>query len=156
MIRDTSLPKGPSGKRKAKSKMNSSREWRMAARLAYWPRATASSTLISTFLASVFSSIVPPVIGCRLHSGGIGAENQDARGHLKKIGEMAKKSLYKASRGAIMIVAFLRGLEKAPTFLVPIINPPFADNSPHFSSPGGDWYIKYLSDRPTGEVSAPR
>ncbi len=30
-----------------------------------------------------------------------------------------------------MIVAFLRGLEKAPTFLVPIINPPFADNSPH-------------------------
>jgi hypothetical protein len=26
----------------------------------------------------------------------------------------------------------LRGLEKAPTFLVPIINPPFADNSPHF------------------------
>jgi hypothetical protein len=25
----------------------------------------------------------------------------------------------------------LRGLEKAPTFLVPIINPPFADNSPH-------------------------
>jgi hypothetical protein len=32
-----------------------------------------------------------------------------------------------------MIVAFLRGLEKAPTFLVPIINPPFADNSPHLS-----------------------
>jgi hypothetical protein len=32
-----------------------------------------------------------------------------------------------------MILAFLRGLEKAPTFLVPIINPPFADNSPHFS-----------------------
>jgi hypothetical protein len=30
-----------------------------------------------------------------------------------------------------MIMAFLRGLEKAPTFLVPIINPPFADNSPH-------------------------
>jgi hypothetical protein len=30
-----------------------------------------------------------------------------------------------------MTVAFLRGLEKAPTFLVPIINPPFADNSPH-------------------------
>ena len=30
--------------------------------------------------------------------------------------------------------AFLRGLEKAPTFLVPIINPPFADNSPHLSS----------------------
>ena len=32
-----------------------------------------------------------------------------------------------------MTLAFLRGLEKAPTFLVPIINPPFADNSPHFS-----------------------
>jgi hypothetical protein len=30
-----------------------------------------------------------------------------------------------------MGLAFLRGLEKAPTFLVPIINPPFADNSPH-------------------------
>jgi len=30
-----------------------------------------------------------------------------------------------------MKMAFLRGLEKAPTFLVPIINPPFADNSPH-------------------------
>jgi L-methionine (R)-S-oxide reductase len=32
-----------------------------------------------------------------------------------------------------MSLAFLRGLEKAPTFLVPIINPPFADNSPHLS-----------------------
>jgi hypothetical protein len=32
--------------------------------------------------------------------------------------------------------AFFRGLEKVPTFLVPIINPPFADNSPHLS-PGG-------------------
>jgi hypothetical protein len=31
----------------------------------------------------------------------------------------------------------LRGLEKAPTFLVPIINPPFADNSPHFSGTPG-------------------
>ena len=30
-----------------------------------------------------------------------------------------------------MRVAFLCGLEKATTFLVPIINPPFADNSPH-------------------------
>lgn len=28
-------------------------------------------------------------------------------------------------------MAFLGGLGKAPTFLVPIINPPFADNSPH-------------------------
>jgi len=25
------------------------------------------------------------------------------------------------------------GLERTPTFLVPIINPPFADISPHFS-----------------------
>jgi hypothetical protein len=33
-----------------------------------------------------------------------------------------------------MVMAFLRGLGKAPTFLVPIINPPFADNSPHFLS----------------------
>jgi hypothetical protein len=32
--------------------------------------------------------------------------------------------------------AFLCGLEKAPTFLVPIINPPFADNSPHLFPPG--------------------
>ena len=32
----------------------------------------------------------------------------------------------------IIIMAFLGGLGKAPTFLVPIINPPFADNSPHF------------------------
>lgn len=32
------------------------------------------------------------------------------------------------------MMAFLRGLEKAPTFLVPIINPPFADNSPHLFS----------------------
>ncbi|MDD8020066.1 MAG: hypothetical protein PHU81_02615 [Acidobacteriota bacterium] len=30
-----------------------------------------------------------------------------------------------------MVLAFLGGLGKAPTFLVPIINPPFADNSPH-------------------------
>ena len=36
-----------------------------------------------------------------------------------------------------MILAFLSGLEKAPTFLVPIINPPFADNSPHL--PPGGW-----------------
>jgi len=28
-----------------------------------------------------------------------------------------------------MISAFLSGLEKAPTFLVPIINPPFADTA---------------------------
>lgn len=34
----------------------------------------------------------------------------------------------------IIIVAFLGGLGKAPTFLVPIINPPFADNSPHLFS----------------------
>jgi len=31
-------------------------------------------------------------------------------------------------------LAFLGGLGKAPTFLVPIINPPFADNSPHLVS----------------------
>jgi hypothetical protein len=36
-----------------------------------------------------------------------------------------------ASGWHIIIVAFLGGLGKAPTFLVPIINPPFADNSPH-------------------------
>jgi len=33
--------------------------------------------------------------------------------------------------------AFFRGLERAPTFLVPIINPPFADNSPHPTPPEG-------------------
>jgi hypothetical protein len=42
-----------------------------------------------------------------------------------------KISLYKRSGGAILNMAFLGGLGKAPTFLVPIINPPFADNSPH-------------------------
>jgi hypothetical protein len=42
-----------------------------------------------------------------------------------------KKVLYFCFLHVIMTVAFLRGLEKAPTFLVPIINPPFADNSPH-------------------------
>jgi len=31
-------------------------------------------------------------------------------------------------------MAFFCGLERAPTFLVPIINPPFADNSPHLPS----------------------
>jgi hypothetical protein len=36
-----------------------------------------------------------------------------------------------------MNMAFLRGLGKAPTFLVPIINPPFADNSPHNPPRGG-------------------
>lgn len=41
-----------------------------------------------------------------------------------------------------MVSAFLRGLGKAPTFLVPIINPPFADNSPHFSAQGIS-YKKY-------------
>jgi len=34
---------------------------------------------------------------------------------------------------AIISLAFLGGLGRAPTFLVPIINPPFADNSPHLS-----------------------
>jgi hypothetical protein len=47
-----------------------------------------------------------------------------------------KISLYNGPLYDILIVAFLSGLGKAPTFLVPIINPPFADNSPHFPSPG--------------------
>jgi len=34
-----------------------------------------------------------------------------------------------------MILVLLCGLERAPTFLVPIINPPFADNSPPFNQP---------------------
>jgi hypothetical protein len=38
---------------------------------------------------------------------------------------------------AILFLAFLRGLEKVPTFLVPIINPPFADNSPHYPPEAG-------------------
>ena len=50
-----------------------------------------------------------------------------------------------------MTLAFLRGLEKAPTFLVPIINPPFADNSPHFPSPGS-CYKKYLIPEREGFV----
>jgi hypothetical protein len=59
--------------------------------------------------------------------------------------EMEEKRLYKGRPGAIMNMAFLRGLEKAPTFLVPIINPPFADNSPHFNPQApGAWCIKYL------------
>jgi hypothetical protein len=37
-----------------------------------------------------------------------------------------------------MVVAFLGGLGKAPTFLVPIINPPFADNSPHSYQPANE------------------
>jgi hypothetical protein len=45
----------------------------------------------------------------------------------------SKISLYFCQPSAIIVLAFLRGLEKAPTFLVPIINPPFADNSPHLS-----------------------
>jgi hypothetical protein len=59
---------------------------------------------------------------------------------LKIIGKKKEKTLYKRTSGAIMILAFLRGLEKAPTFLVPIINPPFADNSPHFSPHRGVVY----------------
>jgi hypothetical protein len=39
--------------------------------------------------------------------------------------------IYKTDFFAIMEVALFCGLERAPTFLVPIINPPFADNSPH-------------------------
>ena len=49
-----------------------------------------------------------------------------------------------------MIVAFLGGLGKAPTFLVPIINPPFADNSPHLN-PRGVSYPEYQAPvRPRG------
>ena len=47
-----------------------------------------------------------------------------------------------------MNLAFLRGLEKAPTFLVPIINPPFADNSPHPSSPGPSVCVKIRPGSP--------
>jgi hypothetical protein len=55
----------------------------------------------------------------------------------KKSGLKSKILLYFGPLGAIMGVAFLRGLEKAPTFLVPIINPPFADNSPHLKPTRG-------------------
>ncbi len=48
-----------------------------------------------------------------------------------------------------MILAFLRGLEKAPTFLVPIINPPFADNSPHLISGVASFPMEWIiSPRP--------
>jgi len=57
----------------------------------------------------------------------ISEENSTAKIILK----IFKKILYFCFFHVILIVAFLRGLEKAPTFLVPIINPPFADNSPH-------------------------
>ena len=52
-----------------------------------------------------------------------------------------------------MIVAFLGGLGKAPTFLVPIINPPFADNSPH-SNPRGGCITSEISRGPA--AGAPR
>jgi hypothetical protein len=42
-----------------------------------------------------------------------------------------KKGLDLYSQKIKIKMAFLGGLGKAPTFLVPIINPPFADNSPH-------------------------
>ncbi len=38
--------------------------------------------------------------------------------------------------------ALFRGLEGAPTFLVPIINPPFADNSPHLPSQEGKGHAR--------------
>jgi len=41
---------------------------------------------------------------------------------------------YKNDFFAIMVLALFCGLEGAPTFLVPIINHPFADNSPHLPS----------------------
>jgi hypothetical protein len=54
-----------------------------------------------------------------------------------------------------MNVAFLRGLEKAPTFLVPIINPPFADNSPHLSPGEGKPSGHRLSNTTEGFRRAP-
>jgi hypothetical protein len=60
-------------------------------------------------------------------------QNQYVETEAKKNPRNTKKRLDIRATGAIMTVAFLRGLEKAPTFLVPIINPPFADNSPHSS-----------------------
>ena len=44
-----------------------------------------------------------------------------------------------------MNMAFLGGLGKAPTFLVPIINPPFADNSPHFPPRGSLHRIRNIT-----------
>jgi hypothetical protein len=49
----------------------------------------------------------------------------------------------------------LRGLEKAPTFLVPIINPPFADNSPHLSSPLNATYLVSLKIARTQDFKKP-
>jgi hypothetical protein len=40
--------------------------------------------------------------------------------------------LYYYFQFVIMDLALLCGLERAPTFLVPIINPPFADRQPAF------------------------
>jgi len=39
--------------------------------------------------------------------------------------------IYKFFIFVIIDMVLFRGLERIPTFLVPIINPPFADNSPH-------------------------
>jgi hypothetical protein len=50
-------------------------------------------------------------------------------GNRKNILRKTKFLLYIRLPGAIMVLAFLSGLEKAPTFLVPIINPPFADTA---------------------------
>jgi len=43
-----------------------------------------------------------------------------------------------------MEMALFCGLERAPTFLVPIINPPFADNSPH---PPPLWRIRMAENQ---------
>ncbi len=48
-----------------------------------------------------------------------------------------------------MTLAFLRGLEKAPTFLVPIINPPFADNSPHLFHRKPPIFLPAATDKQT-------
>ena len=53
-----------------------------------------------------------------------------------------------------MKLAFLSGLEKAPTFLVPIINPPFADNSPPFLYILQD--ISYSGQGPSAPWEPPR
>jgi hypothetical protein len=48
-----------------------------------------------------------------------------------KKSKIFKIFIYKAFIFVIMDMVLFCGLERTPTFLVPIINPPFADNSPH-------------------------
>jgi hypothetical protein len=63
-----------------------------------------------------------------------------------------QKGLYICFFCVIINSAFLRGLEKAPTFLVPIINPPFADNSPHFPSPSRGIFFRVFKNRSDGNI----